>query len=111
MAVNSTSTTSALASVDYVSLFRASTQAQTRDSSGNIPQEILNLCQPSTVSLDAQSNTTTSDAVLQVSRPSDVSLDADSLQQLSNYMTNKSSLDATTEAQSLNSRLMKFFGG
>jgi hypothetical protein len=111
MTVNSTSMTSALASVDYVSLFRASTQGQTGGSSGTIPQEILNLCQPSTVSLDAQSNTTTSDAVLQVSRPSDVSLDADSLQQLSNYMTNKSSLDATTEAQSLNSRLMKFFGG
>lgn len=109
MPINSTSMTSALPSVDYVSLYRAQTQSQ--GASSDVPQELSSLWRPATVSLDAKSAAAASEAVQQVTRPSEVSLDAESLQQLSSYMSNKDSLDATNQVQNSNGLLMKLFGG
>gem|GEM_PF-3460633 len=112
MSVNTTSMTSALQTVDYASLYRASNQSLSQSSSDGVSQQLAQLCQPATVSLNAQSaSNPTTDALHQISRPAEASLDADSLQQLTTYMASKDSLDSTSQVQSSNGLLMKLFGG
>lgn len=108
MAINATSMNGALTSLDYASLYQA--QGSGQSATSGIPQEILNLARPATVSLDASSASPTADALQQVSKPATVSLDADSLQALSNYAANQSSLDATNQVQGGASLLARLFG-